>query len=175
MTLNEAQTAEFEERLAGLEEMAALGEARLTALRPAAAELTGFHLHLAAAARRTVLVVDDNQDVLELFSRYLTAHHYRVITAANAPDASALAARFQPYVIVLDLMMPGQDGWDLLQSLLSHAGTRTIPIVVCSVLKQKELALSLGASAFLEKPVNERDLVETVTRLAAPALHSRPD
>ncbi len=67
--------------------------------------------------------------------------------------------------IILDLMMPDQDGWDLMQIFLNQASTQAIPIIVCSVLKQKELALSLGATAFMEKPVAEQELLSVLASL----------
>jgi CheY-like chemotaxis protein len=62
-------------------------------------------------------------------------------------------------------MLPGQDGWDLLQILLNRPETNHIPLIICTVLKQKELALSLGATAFLEKPVTEQALFSTLEAL----------
>jgi CheY-like chemotaxis protein len=112
-----------------------------------------------------VLVVDDNEDVLELFQRYLVPHQYRVVTAKAVQEGLDLAIRLQPDTITLDLMMPEQDGWDLLQALLNRPDTRHIPIIVCSVLKQKELALSLGATAFLKKPVTELQLLSALQAL----------
>ena len=153
-----AEPAADQERLSALEEMAALGEARIAPLRHEEA-VVGFELALNTAPRRTILVVDDNEDVLTLFQRYLALHNYRVVASQTAQEALAQARRLQPYAITLDLMMPGQDGWDLLQTLLNQPGTRQIPIIVCSVLKQKDLALSLGATAFLEKPVSEQALL----------------
>ena len=105
------------------------------------------------------MVVDDNEDILELFRGYLSPHHYRVVTAQTGQDALSLARRLRPYAITLDLMMPDQDGWDLLQALLNQPDTQHIPIIICSVLTQKELALSLGATAFLEKPISEDTLL----------------
>ncbi len=159
--------ADFDERLKAFEEMSSLGGAVITPLR-GAQELLGFEMSFPTRAPRSILVVDDNEDMLELFSRFLTPHGYRVITARSASDALKIARRVQPYVIILDLMIPGQDGWDLLQNLLSHAETQSIPKIVCSVLKQKELALSLGANAFLEKPLSETELISTLTLLEAP-------
>ena len=124
-----------------------------------------FEIRLPTNAHRTVLVVDDNEDVLELFQRYLSPHQYRVVTAQTAEKALGLAVRLRPDTITLDLMMPEQDGWDLLQALLNRADTCHIPIIVCSVLKQKELALSLGATAFLKKPVTEQELLSTLRAL----------
>jgi CheY-like chemotaxis protein len=61
--------------------------------------------------------------------------------------------------------MPGRDGWDLLQTLLNQSDTRHIPIIVYTVLKQKTLALSLGATAFLEKPVSKQALFSALQAL----------
>lgn len=159
--------ADFDERLRAFEEMSSLGGAEITPLR-GGQELLGFEMRFPTRAPRSILVVDDNEDMLELFSRFLTPHGYRVVTARSAADALKIARRVQPYVIILDLMIPGQDGWDLLQNLLSHTETQSIPKIVCSVLKQKELALSLGANAFLEKPLSETELISTLTLLEAP-------
>ncbi len=153
-----------QERLSALAEMAALGSARIEPVRCGEA-ITGFEVELATRPRRTVLVVDDNEDVLSLFQRYLALHDYRAVLAQTAQDALAQARRLRPHAITVDLMMPGQDGWDLLQVLLNQPDTRHIPIIVCSVLKQKDLALSLGATAFLEKPVTEQALLAVLTAL----------
>lgn len=129
--------------------------------------VVGFHMRL-PVAERVVLVVDDNEDVLRLFEGYLYRHRYRVISARVAQDAVELARRVQPYAITLDLMMSGQDGWDLLQLLGNQPETRHIPIIVCTVLKQKELSLSLGAAAFLQKPVTEHELLLALEHLEEP-------
>jgi CheY-like chemotaxis protein len=144
-------------RLSSVKEMAALAGARIVPVHVGQA-IIGFDVEL-PIAERTVLVVDDNEDILELFRGYLSPHHYRVITAQTGQDALSLARRLQPYAITLDLMMPDQDGWDLLQALLNQPDTHHIPIIICSVLTQKELALSLGATAFLEKPISEDTLL----------------
>jgi len=151
---------EAEERLMAVTEMAALSGARLQVLRTGSAVLI-LDLEL-PVAQRTVLLVDDNEDALELFRRYLSANHYQVATARTAQEALDKVRQLRPYAITLDLMMPGQDGWDLLQILLSQPETHQIPIIICTVLKQKDLALSLGAAAFLEKPVSEQALLDAL-------------
>jgi CheY-like chemotaxis protein len=158
--------AEVAERLAAFGEMAALVGGELRAIRAGPA-IVGFEVGLAFETQRAVLVVDDNADVLELCRRYLALHDYTAITATTAEQALELAARLQPFAIVLDLMLPGQDGWDALQALLNRSETRRIPVIICSVLKQKELALSLGAAAFLEKPLTEARLVGALRALEA--------
>ncbi len=175
-----APAAEAEARLAALAEMAALAGLDLRPLPGAPADTgsptatVGFDV-LLPAAQRTVLAIDDNDDILELFQRYLSPHHYRVVTARSAPEALELARRLQPQAITLDLMMPGQDGWDILQTLLNQASTRHIPVIVCTVLRQKELAISMGASAFLEKPVSEQALLGALAALEGGGGLGRPE
>lgn len=159
-----AMPADGAERLQAFAEMATLANAHILPLL-ADGHIVGFDLQL-PIAERTVLVVDDNEDVLELFRGYLSPHRYRVVTARTAHDALETARLLQPYAITLDLMMPGQDGWDLLQILLNQPDTCHIPVIVCSVLKQKELALSLGATAFLEKPITEQALLSALEALS---------
>jgi CheY-like chemotaxis protein len=154
---------EVQDRLSTFGEMATLTGARILPMQ-VGESITGFEIQL-PTAERTVLVVDDNEDILELFRAYLSHHRYRVVTAQTAQDTLVLARRLKPYAITLDLMMPDQDGWDVLQVLLNQSDTQHIPIIVCSVLKQKELALSLGASAFLEKPISEETLLSTLEAL----------
>lgn len=162
--LEKASRAEVEQRLAMFYEMAALNDARIVPLG-ASDTVSGLRAELPTAPQRTVLVVDDNEDVLALYKHYLVPHRYRVLLAQTAEEALDLACQQRPDAITLDLMMPDQDGWDLLQTLRNHPATHHIPIVVCSVLKQSELALALGATAFLEKPITEQDLLSALKAL----------
>lgn len=155
---------EMRERLSALEEMAALAEAHVMPTY-LGQNLVGLELQL-PVAERSVLVVDDNEDMLQFMRSCLMPHGYRVITAQTAEEGLSKAVQFRPYAITLDLMMPEQDGWDLLQELLHRPETCHIPIIVCSVLKQKDLALMLGATAFLEKPVTEQELLSALERLS---------
>ncbi len=157
------QIEETSGQLGALKEMAMVSGVHLLPVYRGRS-IVGFDARL-PTAERTVLVVDDNEDVLELFRSYLSQHQYRVVTAQTSREALKLASELQPYAITLDLMMPEQDGWDLLQILQNQPETRRIPVIVCTVLKQKELALSLGATAFLEKPVTELSLVAALKAL----------
>lgn len=159
-----ALQGEVEERLAAFEEMTASSGIRILTLH-AGQSVVGFEVRL-PVAQRTVLVVDDSEDALSLFHRFLNPHRYNVVTARTAQEALEKARQLQPYAITLDLMMPDQDGWDLLQLLLNQPDTRHIPIIVCTVLRQqRELALSLGAAAFVAKPVTEQALLTTLAAL----------
>ncbi|MGQ9681567.1 MAG: response regulator [Anaerolineae bacterium] len=114
--------------------------------------------------RRTVLVIDDNQSLLELFRRYLADGRYDLIGAADGREGLRLAEQHSPDAVVLDVMMPQNDGWEVLQWFQAGATTRHIPVIVCSVVNDPELALSLGATAFLSKPVDRSSLLKALER-----------
>jgi CheY-like chemotaxis protein len=74
----------------------------------------------------------------------------------------ALAEEITPRAIVLDVMLPGIDGWELVGRLREHPRTRDVPIVICTILPQEQLAMALGAAAFLRKPVAREVLLEVL-------------
>ncbi|HVC32752.1 MAG TPA: response regulator [Chloroflexota bacterium] len=133
-------------------------------LRPVVARRLSICLRLQPVQDWKVLVVEDNPDTIELYRRYLGDSPYRVIAADDGAQALARVEADQPAVILLDVMMPSRDGWEILQILKSHPDTQTIPVVICSVLKERELALSLGASDTLVKPVARSDLLQALDR-----------
>ena len=122
----------------------------------------GYTLTVPTEMRTTILVVDDNDDTLRLFERFLTSGGYAVAIASSGRAAINAAKLLQPAAITLDLMMPDQDGWDVLQTLANHPQTQDIPVIICTVLAAKKLALSLGAAAFLPKPVSEQSLLSSL-------------
>lgn len=115
----------------------------------------------------TILLVDDNPDTLRLFRRYLSGGGYRPIEARDGRQALELARQVQPRAIVLDIMLPSQDGWEILQALRHDLKTEHIPVVICSVLHQEELAQALSATAYLTKPVSRDALLATLRRVMA--------
>ncbi len=153
-----------QEQMATLQELAGLQSAHLGPAT-ASADSIGFRLWLPRVPRRTVLLVDDNGDVLELYQRYLQQGYYQAVPAQSGRQALQLARQLQPQVIVLDLMLPEQDGWEILQRLTNHPDTQTIPVVICSILRARQLALALGAAAFLEKPVDEVEFLGVLNTL----------
>ncbi len=113
----------------------------------------------------TVLVIDDNEGLVDLLGRYLSAHAYRVIAATSGEQGLQLAHELAPEAIVLDVMMPEVDGWEVLQTLQNHPGTCRIPVIVCSVFNDPELAYSLGASLFVPKPVRRDAILAALQEL----------
>ncbi len=126
-------------------------------------------LSLPQASQTRVLVIDDNQAIHRLFERYLTPHHYEVLHAHSGEEALQLAADAHPDLITLDVMMPSVDGWRVLRELSGRPATAHIPVAVCSVLNQPELAFALGARAYLKKPVDGLELLATLERLQGAA------
>jgi CheY-like chemotaxis protein len=124
-------------------------------------------------ADRVLLLVDDNPDLALLFRHYLADTGFRVVHARSAGHAERLAIELTPDLIVLDLLLPDQDGWELLSALRARESTRSVPVAVCSVLPDQALARSLGVNDFLAKPITREHLRELVGRLA-PATARRP-
>ncbi len=125
-------------------------------------------IRLPVAGQTRILIIDDNQAILQLFERYLAPHHYEVQKLQSGLEALLAATEAPPDLIILDVMMPTMDGWQVLRSLQQNPITKNTPIIVCSVLKEPELAISLGASAYLKKPVDRLELLATVERILHP-------
>ncbi len=102
---------------------------------------------------RCVLAVDDNHDMAHLYRRYLAGTRYYLQHVNLGAKALAAVDLYHPDVLVLDVMLPDIDGWDLLTRLHEQPATRTLPVVICSVMPEQQLAYALGARAFLAKPV----------------------
>jgi len=122
-------------------------------------------LEFTPSSQSTVLIVDDNDDLVALFRRYLQAMPVRVCSARDYANAIAQVRELQPEVVILDIMLPGRDGWELLHALRQTRDGVRPRIIVCSVINDPELSSSMGADAFLKKPVTQRVLVDTVYRV----------
>ncbi|MDI7275734.1 MAG: response regulator [Anaerolineae bacterium] len=121
-----------------------------------------------------VLVVDDNAAIIKLFQRYLAGTRYRVIGAESGARALELVEQIKPAAITVDVMMPAQDGWDTLQALRARPELQDVPLIVCSILDEPQLALSLGADDFMRKPVQQATLLQTLNRwVTQPAAAAR--
>jgi CheY-like chemotaxis protein len=129
-------------------------------------QIPAVTLVLSVAKQVPVLMIDDNADTLQLFERYLSESRYRFIGARDPEQALNLAEELAPHVILLDVMLPGVDGWELLGRLREHPQTRGLPVLVCTILPQEQLALTLGAAAFIRKPVSRQNLLSALDRYA---------
>jgi CheY-like chemotaxis protein len=109
--------------------------------------------------RALLLVIDDNEGLIHLLQRYLTDEAYTLMSVPNTEQGIELIPQLEPDVIILDLMMPGMDGWEVLQRIRTKSETQSIPVVICSVINDPELAFALGASQYVSKPVTREALL----------------
>jgi CheY-like chemotaxis protein/enamine deaminase RidA (YjgF/YER057c/UK114 family) len=134
-------------------------------------ESQGSDLQLVLAFRPTrqqvVLIVEDNASAYALYKRYLEGTEWLPILAPEPSQAAECASEAQAAAIVLDIMMPQTDGWTVLQQLRHDARTQSVPVIVCSVVDDPDLAYSLGAAAHITKPLSRSQLLaalEAATR-----------
>jgi CheY-like chemotaxis protein len=111
------------------------------------------------------LVVEDSPQAAELLRVYIESAGYTVEIARNGTDAVDLAKRMHPNVITLDLLLPGKDGWQVLNELKRHPLCKQIPVIIVSIIDEKNLGFSLGAVEYFVKPVNRDDLVQALDRV----------
>ncbi|HEU5086524.1 MAG TPA: response regulator transcription factor [Roseiflexaceae bacterium] len=121
----------------------------------------------------TILVVDDEPTIVEVVELYLQREGYRVITAADGPGALALAAERKPDLIVLDLMLPGLNGFEITQRLRANGHIPIIMLTARGEEADRIVGLELGADDYVTKPFSPREVVARVKavlrRMAAAA------
>jgi signal transduction histidine kinase/DNA-binding response OmpR family regulator len=115
-------------------------------------------LQSANGAACTVLVIDDEPSVGDLMKRYLTKEGYRVEIARGGKEGLRLAKELRPDAITLDVMMPDMDGWAVLASLKSDPELADIPVIMLTIMDQKNIGYALGASDYLTKPIDRERL-----------------
>lgn len=118
-----------------------------------------------------ILVVDDNEDNAHIIRDYLEAKGYRIWVAYNADEAMALFESEKPLLVLLDVMMPGRDGWQVCREMKGHpTHGRNIRVIMVTALQDwtdKRQALETGADDFIEKPFELARLVKAVERNSA--------
>src|SRR5213080_4767790 len=101
----------------------------------------------------TVLVIDDEAAVRDLMQRFLTKEGFRVVTAAGGEEGLRRARELRPDAITLDVMMPGMDGWAVLSALKADPDLSDIPVIVVTIVDDKNIGFSLGAADYLTEPI----------------------
>lgn len=114
---------------------------------------------------RTILFVDDNTDLAILFETYCTGTPFHLEHVREGAFVQEKIAEVQPDLMILDVMLPDMDGWELLIDLQANPATATIPIIVCSVVPDAHLAVELGAHSYLQKPVWRQQFLDAVTQV----------
>ena len=116
-------------------------------------------------ANEKILVVDDEEHIAEPISYNLTSNGYKVVIANNGIDAVKLAIEEKPSLILLDLMIPGKDGYDVCKDVRSNSEIRNTPIIMLTAKSEevdKILGLELGADDYITKPFSVRELLARV-------------
>ncbi len=121
-----------------------------------------FHLELPVDVQITVLAIDDNPDTLQLLQRYTVDTRYRLLGESDPERSLAVAEESLPDIILLDVLLQDLDGWELLGRFRAHPQLGDRPVIVCTILPQRDLALSLGAAGFLSKPLSQRQLLSAL-------------
>ena len=126
----------------------------------------GFHLivRFVTQEKKLILVVDDQEPALKMYERYLSKTEFKIYGLSKATKVLSKAIELNPTIILLDIMMPKLDGWEILQSLRLNEKTRHIPIIVCSAWGESEFARSLGADYFLKKPITQEELLDVLQK-----------
>ncbi len=144
------------------------------------------------AGAGTVLVIDDEPAVRDLMQRFLTKEGFRVVTAAGGEEGLRRARELRPDAITLDVMMPGMDGWAVLAALKADPAVADIPVIMLTIVDDRNLGYALGAADYLTKPIDRERLVTVLPRStgatcpvlvvdddadvrAAPAAHARTE
>ena len=120
-----------------------------------------------------ILVIEDEASAARVMRLQLESHGYEVEVAPEAETGLRVARHWRPDAIVLDVILPGMDGWDMLAQLKEEAATQRIPVVIVSVTDEPRRGFALGASQVLVKPVERDDLLAALSSLGI-AVSSRP-
>jgi PAS domain S-box-containing protein len=124
-------------------------------------------------AQPLVLVIDDEPAARELLVEYLSPQGYALETAASGAEGLRKARELQPDAITLNMLMPGKNGWEALRELKADSSTASIPVIIVSVVDQKNMGFALGAAEYLVKPVAKQVLLQAV-RKWLPRTDGRP-
>ncbi len=106
------------------------------------------------ADQRTVLIVDDDPVARDLITRFLTREGFTVVSSGQGSEVIALAKQYRPIAITLDVLMENTCGWDVLSELKADPEVADIPVVMVSIIDDKNRGFTLGASDYLTKPVH---------------------
>ena len=123
-------------------------------------------------ARKTILIVDDEPEMASMISRYLLQEGYNTLTATSGSEALKLAARELPFAVTLDIIMPGMDGWEVLQGLKKNPETKDIPVIIVSISEERETGFALGAVGYISKPVSMKQLISEIQKIGKPQARS---
>jgi len=111
-----------------------------------------------------VLVIDDDESVHGVLTNMLTREGYSTRIARNGKEGLRIAREYHPDIVILDILMPGTDGWSVLSQLKAAPGMADVPIILLTMLEDKEMGFALGAAEYLTKPIDAAKLLPVLER-----------
>ncbi|MBT3386414.1 MAG: response regulator [Desulfobacula sp.] len=115
--------------------------------------------------KTTVLMVEDDSHARELLSDYLTQAGYGVVHALTGEEVIEKAEKYKPVVITLDIILPGRNGFAILKELKAKPDTRNIPVIVISIVDEKQKGFALGADRYFVKPIEKQIFLDSLESL----------
>ncbi|MDF2947844.1 MAG: domain S-box [Bacillales bacterium] len=109
-----------------------------------------------------VVCIDDDSNVQRLYKQYLDKKGYHIISLDGREDILKIITEVNPEIIILDIMLPNKDGWEILSDLKDNNQTKNIPVIMASVLNEKDLAYKMNADEFLVKPISQEELMSAI-------------
>ncbi|MBN1811509.1 MAG: response regulator [Anaerolineae bacterium] len=126
-----------------------------------------LRVEVPSAGKITVLVIDDNLDIVHFYRRCTTGTRYHIVHAAQGQRTVEAVEAISPDIIVLDIILPDADGWELLTQIHDNPATRSIPIIISSIVREEDLASALGATLYLPKPVKHKEFTQALDQALA--------
>lgn len=119
-----------------------------------------------------LLVIDSDASVRDFLKRILTQQGFELTVAPTGEEGLRLARKLHPDLIILDVLMPGMDGWSVLSILKADAQLKEVPVIILSVIEDKSKGFALGVSAYLTKPIDQLQLIATLRQFRADTRHT---
>jgi CheY-like chemotaxis protein/nitrogen-specific signal transduction histidine kinase len=116
------------------------------------------------AGRVDILVIEDDPSAIRLLREYLEPAGYTIAVASTGEDGLALAKKLTPAAVILDVLLPGLDGWEVLRRLKAESGLRDVPVIIVTVVDERGIGLALGAVDYLVKPIQREALLACLAR-----------
>jgi CheY-like chemotaxis protein len=128
----------------------------------------------ASVTKKQILVIDDDPDAVYLLQENLSQQEFQIIGTRHGQDGLRLARLQRPHAILLDILMPETDGWQVLHDLKEDPVTARIPVILLTIVDKKALGFRLGAAAYLLKPLDPVAVRDALNRVIASAEPARP-
>jgi GAF domain-containing protein/CheY-like chemotaxis protein len=114
---------------------------------------------------KTIVAIDDDAGVINLYKRFLEKRNYTIVGVNHAKRVFEEVKKYTPFAILLDILMPDKDGWNILKELKQDPFTKDIPVIICSIKNERNRGLAHGAVDYLTKPIVESELVNALQNL----------